>query len=91
MSDNKRIKLRAAIEANRLVRLKLNDAFSLLSEYRKGLEATHGKKKQYLTELISALTERLEDKMDSINSTEHGGEIGGGGGGFSCGSDAGGD
>jgi hypothetical protein len=89
-NDNK-LKLRASIEASRLSRLKLDDAFDLLRDYRKELDVSKGERKKYLDILVSMLDDRLENKMNSINNSVHGGEIGGGGGGYSCGSDVGGD
>lgn len=91
MSDDKRIVLRATIEANRLCRLKLNDAFDRLKESEEALKNAKGGKKKYLAALISALDEKLEAKMESIQGEESGGCIGGDGGGISGGSCAGAD
>lgn len=91
MSDDKRIVLRATIEANRLCRLKLNDAFDKLKESEEALKNAKGGKKKYLAALISALDEKLEAKMESISMQEPGGELGDGGGGFSSGGCAGAD
>jgi hypothetical protein len=89
MSDDKRIVLRATIEANRLCRLKLNDAFDRLKKSEEALKNAKGGKKKYLAALISALDEKLEAKMQSIQGEESGGCIGGDGGSISGGSCAG--
>ncbi len=91
MSDDKRMVLRATIEAGKLCRLKLNDAFDKLKELEESMKRAKGGRKKYLAALVSALGDRLETKMESIAQEEVGGCIGGDGGGFSGGSCAGAD
>lgn len=90
-TNSKKAKLRAAIEAKRLMRLKLDDAFDELHRLRKALKDAHKAKKnaEYLETLVALLDEQLEAKMESIMNEEPGGPIGCDGGGFSGGSVAG--
>jgi len=84
---NNRAKLKAKLEAQRLSRTKLQDAFRLLEEYQKNLS---NKSSPYQKYLVQFLGEKLNSKIDSIANEEWGGASNESGG-FSSGGCAGSD
>jgi len=84
-------KYRGMMEARRISRLNMNDAYDKLKQFKKDLKTSSGSRLYYLESLVSVLQDTLEQKEESIAMEEPGGEIGGGGGGMSGGSCAGSD